>query len=331
MRVMIGIDIGGTKCAVSFAKVTGDHITFLNKVKVPTEIKDFHKAVQGFIDIIRNQKKANSEWEFCAIGISCGGPLDAPHGIIKAPPNLPKWIEADIFTPLKQAFGIPVMLQNDADACALAEWKMGAGKGSRNMVFLTFGTGMGAGLILNNELYSGSSSMAGEVGHIRLKESGPYGYGKHGSFEGFCSGNGIAYLGRQKALEALERGEQPLFCQSAEEIQAISTKKIADALRQGDPLAEEIFDMVARNLGMGISILIDILNPDVIVIGSIFARQQKILEKKMWEVIRHEALPESARHCRILPAKLGEMIGDYAAVSVGIKGYEDFYKKEAKG
>jgi glucokinase len=326
MGVIVGIDIGGTKCAISFAKNTKNDIEFLDKVKIPTETGDFKKAVAGFIQIIQAKKREHPDWEFCSIGISCGGPLDAKKGIIKAPPNLPAWEEADIFTPLLEAFSIPVMLQNDADACALAEWGMGAGKGSKNMIFLTFGTGMGAGLIINNELYSGTNGMAGEVGHIRLADAGPYGYGKNGSFEGFCSGNGIANLGKQRAKEALRQGQGPLFCPSLEELEYISSKRIASALQQGDKLAKEIFESVAINLGKGISILIDILNPEVIVIGSIFARQQNVLEEKMWEQIRTEALPESAHNCKILPAKLGEMIGDYAAVSVGIKAYHDFYK-----
>ena len=267
----------------------------------------------------------NPSWRLCSIGISCGGPLDAEKGLILSPPNLPKWERADIFTPLKKAFGVPVMLQNDADACALAEWRMGAGKGCQNMIFLTFGTGMGAGLILNGRLYSGTNNLAGEVGHIRLEKDGPMGYGKRGSFEGFCSGGGIADLGRRRAREALDKGNPPLFCQREEELADVSAKSIAEAMEQGDLLAAEIFDTVGEFLGRGLSLLIDILNPERIVIGSIYARQKEALEKRMMEVIEEEALKASAGVCRILPASLGEQIGDYAAVSVGIKAYEELY------
>ena len=231
-----------------------------------------------------------------------------------------------MYTPLKKEFGVPVMLRNDADACALAEWSMGAGKGCKNMIFLTFGTGMGAGLILNNELYSGTTSMAGEVGHIRMEEDGPFGYGKYGSFEGFCSGGGIAKLGRMKAEEALREGKPPLFCRSEAELEGISSKSIAEALEQGDELAAEIFDTVGTYLGRGLSVLIDILNPQMIVIGSIYGRQKSVLDKKMMETLEKEALPVSRKACRIVPASLGELIGDYAAVSVGIKAYQDLYR-----
>ena len=326
MQVVVGIDIGGTKCAVSFARQHSDDIIFLDKVRMETETEDFDRAMESFIEIIRERFRRNPDWKLTSIGISCGGPLDAGKGLILSPPNLPRWDRADVYTPLKKAFGVPVMLQNDADACALAEWSMGAGKGCRNMIFLTFGTGMGAGLILNNELYSGTTSMAGEVGHIRMEKEGPFGYGKYGSFEGFCSGGGIAKLGRMMAEEALREGKTPLFCQSEAELDSISCKSIAEALEQGDELAAEIFDIVGTYLGRGLSVLIDILNPEMIVIGSIYARQKNVLDKKMREALEQEALPASRRACRIVPASLGELIGDYAAVSVGIKAYQDLYR-----
>ena len=326
MQVVVGIDIGGTKCAVSFARQHSDDIIFLDKVRMETETEDFDRAMESFIEIIRERFRRNPDWKLTSIGISCGGPLDAGKGLMLSPPNLPRWDRADVYTPLKKAFGVPVMLQNDADACALAEWSMGAGKGCRNMIFLTFGTGMGAGLILNNELYSGTTSMAGEVGHIRMEKEGPFGYGKYGSFEGFCSGGGIAKLGRMMAEEALREGKTPLFCQSEAELDSISCKSIAEALEQGDELAAEIFDIVGTYLGRGLSVLIDILNPEMIVIGSIYARQKNVLDKKMREALEQEALPVSRKACRIVPASLGELIGDYAAVSVGIKAYQDLYR-----
>ena len=326
MQVVVGIDIGGTKCAVSFARQHSDDIIFLDKVRMETETEDFDRAMESFIEIIRERFRRNPDWKLTSIGISCGGPLDAGKGLILSPPNLPRWDRADVYTPLKKAFGVPVMLQNDADACALAEWSMGAGKGCRNMIFLTFGTGMGAGLILNNELYSGTTSMAGEVGHIRMEKEGPFGYGKYGSFEGFCSGGGIAKLGRMMAEEALREGKTPLFCQSEAELDSISCKSIAEALEQGDELAAELFDTVGTYLGRGLSVLIDILNPEMIVIGSIYARQKNVLDKKMREALEQEALPVSRKACRIVPASLGELIGDYAAVSVGIKAYQDLYR-----
>ena len=190
------------------------------------------------------------------------------------------------------------------------------------MIFLTFGTGMGAGLILNGALYSGTTGMAGEVGHMRLDHDGPYGYGKYGSFEGFCSGGGIANLGRMKAKEAITAGNPPMFAANESELENITTKDIAEAMAQGDLLAKEIFDIVGSYLGRGLSVLIDVLNPEVIVIGSIYGRQKDALDPKMYEMLAQEALPVSRKACRITAAGLGEKIGDYAAVTVGMMALE---------
>lgn len=323
MEVIAGIDIGGTKCAVSFIKTEGDNVVFLYKEKRATDTEQPQKMVDSFVEEIKEQLRKHKDWELASVGISCGGPLDEEKGMILSPPNLPKWDRVDLFTPLKAAFGnIPIMLQNDANACALAEWQLGAGKGCKNMVFLTFGTGLGAGLILNGELYSGTNGMAGEVGHIRLEEEGPLGYGKKGSFEGFCSGGGIAGLGRIYAERALERGESPVFCKDRESLDKITAKEIGEAAERGDALSLEIFHKVAQELGKGLSILVDILNPEKIIIGSIYLRQRALLEAGMMEVLQKEALRQAREAVQILPAGLGEKLGDYAAVSVGLRALE---------
>jgi glucokinase len=270
-------------------------------------------------DMINGMIVRHKHWLITAIGIACGGPLDPKTGRIMSPPNLLDWDDVDIVTPLVEKFGVPVALRNDADACALAEWRMGAGQGYENLVFLTFGTGMGAGLILNGRLYSGSTGLAGEVGHIRLAENGPLGYGKEGSFEGFCSGGGIARLGRMRALQAIQAGHSPLFCPSIEQLDAVDARAIADACVAGDELAADIYRLVAQYLGRGISLLIDVLNPELIVLGSLYVRQQAILEHLMRKEIEREALTLSAKACRIVPAALGEQLGDYAALCVGME------------
>lgn len=256
--------------------------------------------------------------EIKKIGISCGGPLDSKKGIIMSPPNLPRWDNIHITKIFEEKYNIKTSLQNDANACALAEWKFGAAKGFDNVIFLTFGTGLGAGLILNGRLYSGTNDMAGEVGHIRLEHFGPVGYGKAGSFEGFCSGGGITQLARIKVLEKLQMGEEVSFCNSMEDLASLNAKIVGDAAENGDHLAKEIYSICGHYFGKGLSILIDILNPQVIVIGSIFARSRSLLWKSAKEVIDSEALTFSRDVCRIVPAGLGEMIGDYASLAVAL-------------
>lgn len=319
MKIIAGIDIGGTKCAITFAQVEEKGtFRFLDKVKEQTIRDNPQKAIGRFVEIIGDKCRENPQWKLAAIGISCGGPLDSRKGLILAPPNLPLWDQVDIYTPLREAFGVPVAMENDANACALAEWYQGAGVGTENMVFLTFGTGMGAGLILGGKLYSGTNDMAGEVGHIRLADEGPLGYGKNGSFEGFCSGGGIANQGREEAVEAMRRGKKAGFCRDMEDLPNVTAERVAQALQGGDPYAEKIFAQVARRLGQGLSILIDILNPQMIVIGSIYARQETVLRDTMLKIIRQEALCQSAKVCKICPPALGERIGDYAAITVGL-------------
>ncbi|MHB1000110.1 MAG: ROK family protein [Armatimonadota bacterium] len=318
-KYLLGFDIGGTKCAVILGQSSGDEISILARTAFPTGTEHGPEYTLGMLESTARQMVADNGLaivDIRSIGISCGGPLDSRRGLILGPPNLPGWDNVPIVERFESAFDIPVRLQNDANACALAEWKWGAGRGTRNMIFLTFGTGIGAGLILDGRLYSGTNDLAGEAGHVRLAEDGPMGYGKRGSFEGFCSGSGIAQSAKDLVRERWSRGETVSFCRDEAELERLSAQTVADAARAGDLLAKSIFDRTAHYLGRGLSMLIDILNPEAIVIGSIFVRAHDLLWPITEQVIAEEALPLSAGVCRVLPAALGESLGDYASLSV---------------
>lgn len=312
---ILGFDIGGTKCAVVTAMVNGGEITLLSKKQIPTDCTEkpcvMLQRLMGLADSILT---ANPD----LIGVSCGGPLDSQKGIILGPPNLPGWDYVEIVNILEERYSAPVKLQNDANACAVAEWKFGAAKGYDNVVFLTFGTGLGAGIILDGKLYCGTNGNAGEVGHIRLADDGPVGFGKRGSFEGFCSGGGIAQLGYKLALQSIENGVYPLYFPRNSNKEEITAKAIAEAALKGDATAIEVYKISGEYLGRGLSLIIDILNPEVIVIGSIFTRSKNLLWQYAKRVIEDEALIESASCCKVLPAKLSENIGDYAAVATAL-------------
>lgn len=298
MEKYIGIDIGGTKCAVIVGEYDNGNINIVSRTAFATDVGEEPTAIiERFSEIIAQQGN------FKAIGISCGGPLDSKKGVVLCPPNLPKWIDVDIVRILSERFSVPVFLQNDANACALAEWKLGAGRETRNMIFLTFGTGFGAGLILDGKLYVGTSDMAGEVGHVRLSEDGPEGYGKKGSAEGYCSGGGIRNIGRLFGMDK-------------------TAKDIAMAASDGDKTAKEIYSLSGKYLGRMLAILMDILNPECVVIGSVFARSEGLLRPSMEEEIRKEALVYTADCCDIRPAQLGDQIGDYAALITAVYGIE---------
>ena len=283
----LGLDLGGTKCAL----VTGtEDCRVLSRDEIRTaDFPDWRDALDA---LLRRAPRG----PFRAVGVSCGGPLDPSRGLILSPPNLPGWDDVPIVQTLEERLGAPAFLQNDANACALAEWRFGAGRGCRNMAFLTFGTGLGAGLILDGRLYAGTNDMAGEIGHIRAAEDGPSGYGKRGSFEGFCSGGGIAQLAGMSAREAVQR---------------------TDA---GDGAMRAALRQSAEKLGLCLALLIDLLNPERIVIGSIYARAERYFRQDALRVVEREALRRSSAACQILPAQLGDAIGDYAALSVAIDG-----------
>jgi glucokinase len=177
---------------------------------------------------------------------------------------------------------------------------------------------MGAGFILNGQLYAGASDLAGEVGHIRLEEHGPTGHGKAGSFEGFCSGGGIAQIASQLAEDAIRSGTPPLYCPTLADLPFITAETVARAVHQGDLVAHMVFEIVAHQLGRGLAILIDILNPQLIIIGSIYTRQQALLEPLVMDVLRAEVLPQSLSACQIVPSALAESLGDLASLSVAL-------------
>lgn len=309
---MLGFDIGGTKCAVCVGEEQRGELIIKDKRIIPT---DHRISPYKMLDRMCAMAEEMTD-DFSKIGISCGGPLNSKEGLIMSPPNLPGWDNVEILAYLKNKYGGKVALQNDANACAIAEWKYGAGKGTENMIFLTFGSGLGAGLILNGKLYYGTNNMAGEVGHIRLSEYGPVGYGKSGSFEGFCSGNGIAALGKIMATQQLQTGKGTSYCHTIADLDSINAKHIAECADAGNEDAKEVYRICGTKLGEGLSILIDLLNPEKIVIGSVFQRSENLLRESMEKVIERETLVHSRHVCSIVPALLTENIGDYAALSV---------------
>jgi len=308
----IGIDIGGTKCAVVLGDIDG---RILEKVKFPTA------GVSETLERIFSEAgkmKELADGAAVSAGISCGGPLDPKRGIIQSPPNLPGWDDIPITAMAEERLGLPAVLCNDANACALAEWTFGAGKGTENMVFLTFGTGLGAGIIIDGKLYNGTNGNAGEVGHIRLERFGPVGYGKQGSFEGFCSGGGIAMAARTLAIERLQQGKVTGYCRSYGELDGITAKTVADAAYAGDSDALFIYHQCGEMLGRGLAVVVDILNPERIVIGSIYQRSADLLSESMERTLKEEALAPAVSAVQVVPAALGEELGDLAALSLAV-------------
>jgi len=304
-QIYLGFDIGGTKTAVSISSIAGG---ILSRKAFPTEgYLGPEDATRRMIEA-GHQLLSDQPAKVSGIGISVGAMFDPADGRFGAAPHLPGWTGHPIVEALRSAFSLPVAADNDANACALAEWRFGAGQGVDHLAFLTFGTGLGAGLILNSQLYGGRSNLAGEIGATRVAESGPPVRDKPGCLEGFASGAGIAGLAARVLTQHSDKATVL--------VDGATAKDVADGALAGDELCLAILDEAGDKLGRGLAILLDLLNLEMVVIGSIFARCEDLLRPSMEAALERDAMPLARRDCRIVSATLGEQIGDYAALAL---------------
>ena len=316
-EIWFGVDIGGTKTAVVISEQPPKVIS---RVEFPTQPKAGpQQAIDRIFAAIHRMLAENdvNPRSLRGIGVSCGGPLDSIAGVIQAPPNLPTWVDVPIVAILAREFGCPVRLENDANAGAVAEHRYGAGKGTRNMVFLTMGTGLGAGIILDKKVYAGSNGMAGEVGHVRLTKHGPVGYHKAGSVEGWASGGGLAKVAEERIKTARKAARKSLLLDLPAN-RNVTAKDVNMAAAKGDSLARSIIRTCGRKLGLALAILVDILNPERIVIGGLAMRMGDTLLEPARKAMREEGLAPSVAICTVVPATLGESIGDVAALCIAM-------------
>jgi glucokinase len=311
-KVYLGVDVGGTKTAVILSAHPPEALARIELATLPDQGPE--RALQLIVESGRSLLAQHSVG-VQAVGVSCGSPLDRVRGIIQAPPNLATWVDVPIRSLLEEAFDAPCQVENDANAGAVAEHRFGAGVGADHMVFLTLGTGLGAGIIANGSLYLGAQGDAGEIGHVRLSPTGPVGYHKAGSIEGWSSGGGIAQLaarvlarpGRSSRLHAVEN---------------VTARDVGIAAQAGDAVARSILRRSGERLGQTLAMLIDVLNPQRIVLGGLAWRMGEPFMAPMRRVMEREALPQTLRACEVVPAALGEKIGDVAAmcVAMGLEG-----------
>jgi glucokinase len=314
----IGVDIGGTKTAVVLSLTPPAVVERIEFPTLPAQGPERAIALiqQSIHQLI--QTADGDRTRLAGIGVSCGGPLDAAKGIVQAPPNLPTWVDVPITSILSHEFGVGCRIENDANAGAIAEHRFGAGKGTAHMVFLTMGTGLGAGVICAGKLLNGASGQAGEIGHVRLTPDGPVGYHKAGSVEGWASGAGMALVAEREAKAAIERGVQSPLCALLQRQEAITAKDVAEAAHAGDELSRSIIRETGTRLGEALAILVDILNPERIVVGGLGPRLGDALLGPARAKMCAEALSASAAVCEVVPAELGESIGDVAALCVAM-------------
>ena len=299
--LLLGLDIGGTKSAA----VVGDEGgTVLARVAAPTPPGSWPEAVALLCRLCREvcHDYGVAVSDMAALGVSCGGPLDSATGTVYAPPNLPAWDAVPLRSLLEAEFGLPTRLENDANATALAEHRWGAGRGCRDMAFLTMGTGIGAGLILDGTLYRGRRDLAGEVGHAVVLPNGPLcPCGKRGCLEALASGTSLARMGRERSGE-----------------DGLTAEGVCDRARSGDPIAQSVIADVALYMGIGLANLLHTLNLERIVLGTLAVHAADLLLDPIRASAQAHCWPRVWEGVSVLPAALGDAAQDKAALAVAL-------------
>jgi glucokinase len=295
----LGLNIGGTTSSATVGGADGA-ILARSAGSTPAEGVDAGMFLTGLLTTALNRSGLDLA-EIQAVGVSYGGPVDAAGNAL-TPPNLPGWAGFDLRSTLAAWSALPVFIANDANATALAEHRWGAGQGIRNMAFLTLGTGIGAGLILDGRLYAGRDGLAGEIGHVTLEAGGPLcACGKRGCLEALASGTALARMGR-------ERYGDP----------GVSAHDVVARARGGDPVAVAIVREAGRWLGVGLAFLIQTLNLERIVLGTLAVAAGDLLLPEAKAVIAEAVWPNLAEGVEIVPAALGHDGQDMAALAVAL-------------
>lgn len=238
--------------------------------------------------------------DLSAVGVSVPGPVVTEMGMVMAPPIMPGWDGFPIRDTLEKLWCVPVTLNNDADLGALGEWVFGAGRGEKNLVFIKVGTGIGAGIIVNQQIFVGTTGSAGEIGHLTIDENGPQcTCGNYGCLEAFASGRAI----ERQAQQLSQSGKRTLLADP--NLKSITVRDVADAARRGDLAAQEILDRAGAFIGIAISGLINLLNPSVVIIGGGVAEVGDLLTEPIRKVVRERTLRVSEHAVRITTAMLG--------------------------
>lgn len=314
-RFILGIDIGGTKLAVGLVTPAGELVA---QDRVPTLASEGpDQVIVRLIDLCRRVvAQAGIAWsQVLAAGVGCGGPLDPRTGVIKDPPNLPGWVEVPLVRLLEEALGVPVYLDNDANAAALGEHRFGAGRGVANMVYLTISTGVGGGVVVGGQLYQGENGNAGEIGHMSLVFDGrPCNCGSRGCLEAYASGTSIA----ARAREAVLAGEESLLVSLAGSPEAITGETVMAAMQQNDRLALRIWEETMEILGAGVANVINIFNPRRVVLGGGITNFGDLLFEPVRRIALGRAMGPLAEVVEILPAELGGEVGILGAAAVAL-------------
>ena len=297
---VLALDIGGTKLAA--AVITTDGAVH-GLVIEPTRSGDgWPLVIERLFEMGRRSIKQAQVDEIAAVGIACGGPLDALTGVIGSPPHLPGWLDVPIGPLASGAFGVPFALQNDATAAAAAEFRFGAGRGTSTMLYLTVSTGIGGGAVVDGTLHLGAAGNATEFGHLTVVRGGRLcSCGRRGCIEAYASGTSIA----ARAREALTQHRTSTL----RDVDEITAADVSAAAAAGDPLAQEIWTETVDLLGAAVTDLVNVFEPDVVLLGGGVTRAGAMLLDPIVDLVAREAMPPAAAAARVALAGLGDSVG----------------------
>jgi glucokinase-like ROK family protein len=298
--LVAAIDMGAVHLSVALGDVSA---RIIEEIEQPFKIsngpqhclKEASLALQAVLDKCGIEIK-----DLSAVGISVPGPVITDAGMVMAPPIMPGWDKFPIRDTLEAQWGVPVTLNNDADLGALGEWAYGAGRGERNLAYIKVSSGIGAGLIINQQIFVGATGSAGEIGHLTIDKNGPLcTCGNYGCLEAFASGNAIEF----QAQKLADSGKRTILADF--DHKQIRVSDVADAARRGDLEAQEILNRSGTFIGIAIAGLINLLNPNVVIIGGSVAEVGDILTAPIRKMVKERSLPASEHIVKITTAMLG--------------------------
>jgi glucokinase len=309
-RAVLALDIGGTKLAAGVVDRSGRLHSFL---VVPSQAEQGPEPVLARLFELGREAVAESGigWdEIGAVGIGCGGPLDADEGVLLAPPHLPGWRDVPVVALAAEAYGRPALLENDATAAAWGEHRYGAGAGTTNMVYLTISTGVGGGVVVGGRLYRGSGGNGAELGHVTVDWRGRRcrGCGRNGCLEAYASGTSIV----ERAREAITRDGTSVLAGR----NGLTATDVAAAAGAGDAVASAVWRETVEALACGLTSIVNLFEPELVVIGGGVSRSGEQLLAPVREWVRANAIAPAGRAAEIVPAALGDHVGVVGAAAI---------------
>ena len=308
--VVAGVDIGGTKISIAVANSSGAVIATR---RLPTRAEAGPRQALDSVTTVLDDLISKSSSPLLAIGVGSPAPIDVDRGLILSPSNLRSWVEFPVVGLLREQFGVPVILENDANAAALGEYFYGAGRGCENVFYVTVSTGVGGGLIIGGKLYRGVATGAGEIGHTIVQPDGDRcNCGSIGCLETVSSGHHIA----RRVRDRLRNGEQSSIREMVTEIDEVTARIVVDAVKAADPLATDVWNEACRFLAIGIANAITLIAPDLVIVGGGVASAGELLFSPLREQVPNFVSMIPAEAIKIMPAELGTESGVFGALAL---------------